>query len=551
MSAAAQGPPTRASIRRRVLLGTLTITALAIAGAGFAADRIVRARLVANHTSSLVAVLEGGAVRACAETRHIGKFWPDGTERAWPLADGDTSGNLWFVRRPGADDPIAVSAGFPADGAPVTDAALERSTPAMLREIEGEDGEPFRVASFTITPADMLPAPPDGPEQGRFRDGGVGDPDGGPRGFGERGPGGPGGRQRGEGDRSQRFGDRRRPPRRPREAFAPDERYEVFVAASIADEVATLADLRRTLFGSGLGAILISALLITFVVRRGVAPLRELSSRVSELDETNLGEHIEVPEAPAELVPIVTALESTRARLSSAFERERRFTADAAHELRTPLAGLRATLEVALRRERSVETHREYASQCLAVARSMEDTLEGLLILARAEEISDRVETVDVADELDRAFGTVRPELQTRQLTVTSVTTPGTSPVVSSVAPLVERIASNLARNAAAHAIPGSEVTYSIGPDGPDRVAMTVTNTCAPLPPEASERAFEAFWRADTARTGEGEHVGLGLPLVAKAAEALGGSASIQVTDVDDERARFSIRVSLPRSSAA
>ncbi|MEE2941585.1 MAG: ATP-binding protein [Planctomycetota bacterium] len=533
MSGGSEQRAAPASIRRRVLVGTLSITALAIAAAGWAVDGIVRSRLVEAHSSSLVAVLEGGVIRACAESRHVGRRMPDGTEREWFLADGDTSGHLWLVRRPGAEDSIAASAGFPDGGAPKTEAAPQRATAAVLREVAVAGREPYRVASFIITPADLLPPRPEGAGD-RPPEGVAGDR-------------GPDGRSRVEGGRAPRPADRRRPPRRPRESFGPDERFEVFVAASIADERATLTELRRALFGSGLGAILISALLITAVVRRGVAPLQALSVRVAGLDESNLGERIEAPDAPAELLPVVTALEATRARLSRAFQREQRFTADAAHELRTPLAGLRATLEVALRRERTVEVHREYADQCLALARSMEDTLEGLLMLARAEEIAERVETVNLADELTRAFAAVQPQLDAQELTLATATEAGLSPVISSVVALVERIVSNLVRNVVAHATPGSTVDWALRADGAERVAITVSNDCAPLPPETSERAFEAFWRADAARAGEGEHVGLGLALVAKAAEALGGTSSIELGVAEEGSARFSVTVTLPR----
>ncbi|MEC8495283.1 MAG: hypothetical protein VXZ39_10185, partial [Planctomycetota bacterium] len=105
MSGGSEQRAAPASIRRRVLVGTLSITALAIAAAGWAVEGIVRSRLVETHSSSLVAVLEGGMLRACAESRHVGRRLPDGTEREWFLADGDTSGHLWLVRRPGADDP--------------------------------------------------------------------------------------------------------------------------------------------------------------------------------------------------------------------------------------------------------------------------------------------------------------------------------------------------------------------------------------------------------------------------------------------------------------
>ena len=475
-------------------------------------------------------------MKACGDARRVELGRADEGER-FPKGDLN-AGYLWLVRLPGVGEPIAASAGFPDAGAPRTEAALERTTAPVLRDVAGEEDQPYRVASFTFTPADQF-------SQRREA---AGNPEarGRPREFGP-GDRGPEGRPRAEGDRPPRPTERRRPPRRGHERFEPDERFEVFVATSIADERATLAELRSALFGSGLGAILISALLITAVVRRGVAPLQALSARVAGLDESNLGERIEAPDAPAELVPIVASLEATRARLSSAFQRERRFTADAAHELRTPLAGLRATLEVALRRERTIEAHREYAGQCLSVARSMEDTLEGLLMLARAEEISGRLETVDLAEELDGAFAAVQPGFEARGLALTTAIEPDLSPVISSVAALVERVVSNLARNVVAHATPGSAVNCALRADGAERVSITVSNDCAPLPPEACERAFEAFWRADTARTGDGEHVGLGLALVAKATEALGGTSSIEVEAAGDGGARFSVTVILPR----
>ena len=168
-------------------------------------------------------------------------------------------------------------------------------------------------------------------------------------------------------------------------------------------------------------------------------------------------------------------------------------------------------------------------------------------MLARAEEITGRLETVDLDDELDGAFAAVQSGFEAQDLTLTTAIEPGLSPTISSVAALVERIVSNLARNVVAHATPGSAVTCALRADGAERVSVTVSNECAPLPPETSERAFEAFWRADMARAGEGEHVGLGLALVAKASEALGGTSSIEVEAAGEGGARFSVTVTLPR----
>ena len=157
---------------------------------------------------------------------------------------------------------------------------------------------------------------------------------------------------------------------------------------------------------------------------------------------------------------------------------------------------------------------------------------------------------MNLADELEGAFVGVQPGLDAKELTLTIAIEPGLSSTISSVAALVERVVSNLARNVVAHATPGSAVTCALRADGAERVSITVSNDCAPLPPEASERAFEAFWRADTARTGDGEHVGLGLALVAKATEALGGTSSIAVEAAGEASACFSVTVTLPRAAA-
>lgn len=510
------------SIRTRLIAGSLLATAAAIAVAGIAIGRDVQRRLRAQHTGTLLTVLELGANRAAADVRRIeSRGETEGTLFA-NSGDGVIGRpvHLWRARRFGGGHPAVFSGGFPEGLLPPVEELEERTTKPVVTDVVADGGEHFRVASFRLTPADFEP---------RSRDRDQRPP--GPPGFrGERGP-------------------RRPRPQGGRPPFRSNEQFDVAVAMSTEGEHETLAELRRSLLFGGGGAILATALLLWFVIARGLFPLTALARRVAAINVDRIGEPIDFPNAANELQPIVTAFEDTRGRLANAFARERRFTSDAAHELRTPLAGLRATLEVLLRRQRSVEEHRNGARDCLSLTTSMQDIVDSLLILARSDGSDQPTAPIDLRECIVRAFELRASDMEARQLTLTHAGIDGGSAegIVNAVPGFVDRIASNLASNAVSYATSGSSIEVSIEMNA-GQMALSVTNTCQPLPGDAASLAFEPFWRADAARTLEGLHVGLGLPLVAKAVEALGGEVAAKLTHETKERDRFTVTVNLPRA---
>lgn len=485
------------SIRLRLVIGCLTATAAAICIAGVFVYQIVDSGLEAAGTDELRAVLVSSSVRVAAESNRPEARSGD-TKGFFAPSEG---GYRWLVRRPGMDSAKALSDSFPTKALPPIDIGSMRETEPVVYETAGADGEPFRVAGYCFTPADEIGRERGGPRRDQPKDG-----RGGPR--------------------------RRLPPDRGGPpmpgGFSPNERFDVFVATSIADEVATLKNLGRTLLASGAAAIFVSFLGLLFVIRRSLAPLQALSRRVAEVDESTLDQPIELPDVSLELAPIVSAFDSTRERLNRAFERERRFTADAAHELRTPLAGLRAVLEVVLRRERSLTEHREAAEQCLEVTESMQGMMEALLSLARREDASMSAAPVEIAGALVGAFESVGPDMEVRRLALVKDFDPAQSYVAHASPVLVERILTNIASNAAEYADPGTEITATIQRASDGALSVQVSNQCSALPDDIASAAFEPFWRADASRTGEGQHVGLGLALVAKATEAVGATVAIE-----------------------
>ncbi|MEM9378682.1 MAG: ATP-binding protein [Planctomycetota bacterium] len=523
----------RPSIQRRVLLWAVLAVAATIGVTGLAVHRTMEARLRSTGAEAIRSVLEVGATRVIADS--IMATRRGGTELG-DLGDATRTGYVWACRRAPQEQLLASSPEFPTIELDVEDASVPGLgagdwTESIVWETVDADGRSYRAARVVIEPA-RGPGPPG---DGRGPPGGGRGPRGGGRGPGP-GPGpGLGGADEDDGFRPPP----RRPDgqRRPEPPFRPGEQFVVVTAIPIQAEVEALDALARLLGVAGAGSALVAALLIGIVVRRGLAPLDALSNRIAAIRETDLDETIRLENAPAELVPIVESFDSTRKRLAGAFGREKRFTADAAHELRTPVAGMRATLEVLLRRDRSVAAHREAAEQCLEIVLSMQETIDGLLLLARSGATDAERQPVEVQPALRRAFAEHAAAIEAERLSVRY----GASAVATVVPMLFDRITANLASNATSYARPGTTISVDAR-ETPDEVRLTVTNECEAVPAETAERAFEPFWRADAARTDTIAHAGLGLALVRTCAEAMGGSASIDAADTS-----FAVTVALPR----
>jgi signal transduction histidine kinase len=134
---------------------------------------------------------------------------------------------------------------------------------------------------------------------------------------------------------------------------------------------------------SGLLLLLFGAL--SWTVSNALGPLNSLALQIAGVDEHSLATRFDAANVPAEILPIVERANCLMLRLEQAFIQERTFTADVAHELRTPLAGLRSTLQVALSRPRDSAEYREAMNACEAISAGLQRLVETLLTLARLE----------------------------------------------------------------------------------------------------------------------------------------------------------------------
>lgn len=272
----------------------------------------------------------------------------------------------------------------------------------------------------------------------------------------------------------------------------------------------------------GLGA---TALLVSRVLRRGLQPLALLGEQAARINADSLTTRFAVGDMPAELTPIASRLNELLARLEISFERERRFSADLAHELRTPLAELRSLAECALKWPESRDQATD--AEVLAAATQMQAIVTSLLALARAEQQQLVAQTVPVslAELAQETWQSHSPSAAQRGVSIAW----NLSPVTAAVDPVLLRsILSNLFENAADYATPGSTIEVSLQQVG-GQASLRVANAVENLSADDVAKLFDRFWRKEEARSG-GRHFGLGLSLARMFAQAMGWALTVELT---------------------
>ena len=271
---------------------------------------------------------------------------------------------------------------------------------------------------------------------------------------------------------------------------------------------------------------LMAAVLIVGVltIRDSLAPMQELARRAARISQTATGVRQAAAGLPPELKPMVVAINGALERLDEGFRMQREFTADAAHELRTPLAILATNLDsmenrqVAAALRADVGRMSRLVNQLLSVA-----TLEALAVAP--DEIADlQAIAVDVA-------GSLAPLALKRGRSLAVTGTSAAVPVRGNAESLRQALR-NLIENALQHTPAGTEVEIEVT----DEPAVHVSDRGPGVPPELRSRVVQRFWRADR-RKGEGS--GLGLAIVSRILAAHGGR--LAVDDALGGGARFSL----------
>lgn len=292
-----------------------------------------------------------------------------------------------------------------------------------------------------------------------------------------------------------------------------------------------LDTIHLTLLTTGLITMILIVLLVRHTVRRGLVPLDDIRAQLIEMDAEALSTRLHMPQRTEELEELVAQFNGMLERLQSAFNRERQFSADVAHELRTPLAELRSLAEVGGQWPEDAELARDFFGEVLAASRQMERMVVNLLALARCEKGMEVVDLArhDLITLVDAAWKRASPDADAKQLTFHR-SGPDNLAVETS-RDQFELILNNLFSNAITYSPAGSDIHCEIKTSG-NSFGLSVTNRAEHLEPGDLPRLFDRLWRKDAARTGD-HHAGLGLTLVKTYAQQLQLRISTQLPGGD------------------
>ncbi len=296
---------------------------------------------------------------------------------------------------------------------------------------------------------------------------------------------------------------------------------DLVVATDRADLDGLLRQFAGVIVGVGAVILFATAAIVPRVLRQGLKPLGTLAQRAGQIDAQSLAERFDTAGLPEELHPITNRLNDLLARLESSFGRERRVSADLAHELRTPLAELRMLMESALKWPdvRDAGTDRE----ALAIASHMGKIVQHMLALARVEngQVELAVETLELSRLVEECW---RPFAERAAAKSHRVEFSLEAVSLRTDSSLWRAMLSNLFDNAVEYTPAGGFIRIGCG-RVKERAELSVANDAPGLEASEVEKLFERFWRKESARTAS-THLGLGLSLVQAYAKALGWDVS-------------------------
>ncbi|HEV3104840.1 MAG TPA: heavy metal sensor histidine kinase [Trinickia sp.] len=280
----------------------------------------------------------------------------------------------------------------------------------------------------------------------------------------------------------------------------------LMIARNMTDRWLLLDRYRDRLYTAGVAGVFLAFLMSWLLVRALLRPLREISRSAATVTVDRLNTRIEVDNVPSELQALIASLNAMLERLHGGFQRLSQYTADLAHDMRTPLGNLRGSTEVALARPRAAEEYQSVLESNLEECERISRMIESVLFLARAEhpQYVTTQRDLDAGDELARIaeyFEGVAEEAGVR------VRVTGSARLRADVE-LFRRAVSNLLANAIRYTPRGGVITLDAA-ETQEHVRITVANPGTPIDPSLLERIFDRFYRVDPSRKSDPKSAGL------------------------------------------
>jgi two-component system heavy metal sensor histidine kinase CusS len=283
------------------------------------------------------------------------------------------------------------------------------------------------------------------------------------------------------------------------------------------------------------------------IARQGIRPVEEMAATARRITSSHLGERIVAEGYPFELASLAGTFNKMLDGLEDSFERISRFSADIAHDLRTPVNNIRGEAEVALARARTIDEYRDALGSSLEETVRLSDLISNLLFLARTESPLThlRIEKVNVADLLEGIRDYYEASAADGGIQLTTVSSD--EPVIAELdRTMIQRAVGNLVSNAVAHTPPGGSVLLLSSAD-PASIRIEVADSGAGIPPDALPRVFDRFFRVDQSRSQASGGTGLGLSIVQGIVTLHGGKVEIASKPGQGTRVTLRVPISTPR----
>lgn len=309
----------------------------------------------------------------------------------------------------------------------------------------------------------------------------------------------------------------------------------LLIAMSLEDAQMVLNNLRTVLLFAFPIVLLILFLIARLIAGRSIAPVSSIIRTANKISSENLNARIEIPRKKDELHTLVLTINDLLRRIENMIEREKRFTSDASHQLRTPLAVMKGTLEVLIRKPREPEVYVEKIRYCVSEIDRMNRLVDQLLLLARFESQKevleyrrfDLVETIDTV--LQRLESTIRAKELSIQFEVER------NYWITSDFYMLDIIFENLLSNAVKYSPPHSIVSIQLEQNG-EEITCVIEDHGVGMRPEELAKVFDRFYRSDALEHPEIKGNGLGLSIVKRMCDLL--KIEIRIESEPDRGAR-------------
>ncbi|MDR9946789.1 Cu(+)/Ag(+) sensor histidine kinase [Enterobacter sichuanensis] len=304
------------------------------------------------------------------------------------------------------------------------------------------------------------------------------------------------------------------------------QNYVMLIGLSINFHLHYLEALKKNLFAIAAVISVLIVLIIRIAVRQGHLPLRNVSNAIKNITSENLDARLEPSRVPVELEQLVISFNQMMGKIEDVFTRQANFSADIAHEIRTPITNLVTQTEIALSQHRTQKELEDVLYSSLEEYNRMTRMVSDMLFLAQADNnqlIPDRV-LFDLGAEVRKVFEFFEAWAEERHITLTFH---GVPCLIEGDPQMFRRAINNLLSNALRYTPTGKTVTVSISKRGND-VELITENPGTPIPQVHLSKLFDRFYRVDPSRQRKGEGSGIGLAIVKSIVTAHHGKVRVE-----------------------